>query len=86
MNDIINDTSSNKVSGTLLTAKRSLVCCFPCKISDDDILFLKQVPVHPRDRLERKTKDEVKIVQQVPLHPGERLKRKRTLDNYNNLI
>ena len=62
MNDIINDTSSNKVSGTLLTAKRSLVCCFPCKISDDDILFLKQVPVHPRDRLERKTKDEVRIV------------------------
>ena len=86
MNDIINDTSSNKVSGTLLTAKRSLVCCFPCKISDDDILFLKQVPVHPRDRLERKTKDEVKIVQQVPLHPGERLKRKRTLDNCSNLI
>ena len=62
MNDIINDTSSNKVSGTLLTAKRSLVCCFPCKIFDDDILFLKQVPVHPRDRLERKTKDEVRIV------------------------
>ena len=86
MNDIINDTSSNKVSGTLLTAKRSLVCCFPCKISDDDILFLKQVPVHPRDRLGRKTKDEVEIVKQVPLHPGERLKRKRTLDNYNNLI
>ena len=86
MNDIINDTSSNKVSGTLLTAKRSLVCCFPCKISDDDILFLKQVPVHPRDRLERKTKDEVKIVQQVPLHPSERLKRKRTLDNCSNLI
>ena len=69
-----------------MAAKRSLVCFFPCKISDDDILFLKQVPVHPRDRLGRKTKGEVEIVKQVPLHPGERLKRKRTLDNYNNLI
>ena len=27
-----------------------------------DVLFLKQVPVHPKDRLAKKTKDEVKFV------------------------
>ena len=49
---------------------------------------MKQAPVHPGDRLTRKTKDDVKYMKQVPLHPRERLKRKRkstTLDNYNNL-
>ena len=28
----------------------------------EDVLFLKQVPVHPKDRLAKKTKDEVKFV------------------------
>ena len=54
---------------------------------DGDVVFLKQVPVHPRDRLAKKTKDDVKFVKQVPLHPRERLKRKResTLENYSIL-
>ena len=46
---------------------------------------MKQVPVHPRDRLARKTKDDVKFVKQVPLHPWERLKRKIKLYNYSCL-
>ena len=48
---------------------------------------MKQVPVHPRDRLARKTKDDVKFVKQVPLHPRERLKRKRksSLENCSGL-
>ena len=55
------------------------------KETDDDVVFLKQVPVHPRDRLARKTKDDIKFVKQVSLHPGERLKRKIKLDNYSHL-
>ena len=41
----------------------------------DEVKFVKQVPVHPRDRSPKKTRDEVKFVKQVPLHPHERLKR-----------
>ena len=55
--------------------------------TEDNVVFLKQVPVHGRDRLARKTKY-VKFVKQVLLHPQERLKLKRkstTLDNYNHL-
>ena len=44
------------------------------KKTDNDVVFLKQVPVHPRDRLARKTKNDVKFVKQVPLHPRERPK------------
>ena len=54
----------------------------------DDVVFLKQEPIHPRDRLARKTKDDVKFVKKVPLHPRERLKGKRkstTIDNYIHL-
>ena len=47
------------------------------KTDDDVFFFLKQVPVHPRDRVARKTKDDVKFVKQVPVHSRERLKRKR---------
>ena len=60
----------------------------PSKKTDDDVVILKQVPVHPRERLARKTKNDVKFVKQVPLHPQERLKWKRkstTFDNYNHL-
>ena len=46
---------------------------------------MKQVPVHPRDRLARKTKDDIKFVKQVPLHLLERLKRKIKLDNYSDI-
>ena len=48
---------------------------------------MKQLPVHPRDKLTRKTKGDVKFVKQVPLHPRKRLKRKRkcTLNNCSGL-
>ena len=43
------------------------------KTKDDDFIFVKQVPLHPRERLARgtrKQKDEdVIFVKQVPLHP-----------------
>ena len=57
------------------------------KKPDDDVVFYKQVPVHPRDRLARKIKDDVKFLKQVALHPRERLKRKRksALENYSGL-
>ena len=50
----------------------------------DEIKFIKQVPVHPKDRLRRKADaEEVK----VPVHPKDELKgrRKRKLVNYNEL-
>ena len=43
-------------------------------------MFIKQIPMHPRDRLKKLNKlrktDEVKFIKQLPLHPAERLKRK----------
>ena len=45
------------------------------KEKDDDAVFVKQVPLHPRDRLKQLTKDDdVVFVKQVPLHPRDRLK------------
>ena len=93
----LNDIVSNKNTGAQVAAKkvvkkyRNLARIKPNqrppKKTEDDVVFLKQAPVHPRDRLARKTKDDVKFVKQVPLYPRERLKRKRknTLDNYNGL-
>ena len=50
------------------------------KRKDDDVIFVKQVPLHPRERLARETRkqknDDLIFVRQVPLHPRERLKRK----------
>ena len=46
-----------------------------------DVQFIKQVPMHPRDRLERGTKnahrddDDVEFIKQVPMHPRDRLER-----------
>ena len=57
---------------------------------------MKQVPLHPRDRLKRKRKiklenynslskkskgSDVTFVKQVPLHPRERLKRLQKIDD-----
>ena len=53
--------------------------------NDDDVVFLKQVPVHSSDRLARKTKYDIKFVKQIPLHRRERLKRKINPENYNHL-
>ena len=55
------------------------------KKTDDDVEFLKQVPVHPRDRLARKIKNEVKFLKQVLQYPRDRLKRKNKLENYIHL-
>ena len=44
--------------------------------NDDDVAFVKQVPVHPRNMLARATKDGVVFLKQVPVHPRDRLKRK----------
>ena len=57
--------------------------------SKDDAVFIKQTPVHPRDRLKKLAAEgeEVKFIKQVPVHPTDRLKRKRKgeLVNYNRL-
>ena len=48
------------------------------KRKDDDVIFVKQVPVHPRDRLACTTKnkdDDVIFVKQVPVHWQDRLAR-----------
>ena len=43
-----------------------------------DVQFIKQVPIHSRDRLERATKyaqkgdDDVEFIKQVPMHPRDR--------------
>ena len=46
---------------------------------EDDVIFIKQVFVHPRDRLARATneKGEVIFVRQVPTHPRDWLKKKQ---------
>ena len=61
----------------------------------EDVTFIKQVPLHPRERMKRHrkvkteiiTSEDVTFVKQVPLHPRDRLKRKRKikLENYNSL-
>ena len=44
---------------------------------DDDVVFVKQVPMHPRDRIKKLAKDDdVVFVKQVPLHLRDRLKKK----------
>ena len=43
----------------------------------DDIVFIKQVPVHPRDRLKKlaAAEEKVEFVKQVLVHPRDRLKK-----------
>ena len=61
------------------------------KSRNNDIMFIKQIPMHPRGRLKKLNKlrktDEVKFIKQLSLHPRDRLKRKgkEELDNYNEL-
>ena len=46
----------------------------------DCVIFAKQVPLHPRERLARESQkqsdDDIILVKQVPLQPRERLKKK----------
>ena len=48
--------------------------------NDDDVVFVKQVSRHPRDRLARETKkrnyNDVVFVKQIPMHPRDRQNRK----------
>ena len=46
------------------------------KAQSDDVEFVKQAPVHPRDRLARATKEDVEFLKQIALHPRNRLRRK----------
>ena len=39
----------------------------PNNNDDDDVVFVKQMPLHPRDRLARATKDDVVFLKQVPV-------------------
>ena len=47
------------------------------KSKDDDIVFIKQVLVHPRDRLKKlaATEEKVEFMKQVPVYPRDRLKK-----------
>ena len=61
------------------------------KSRNNNIIFIKQIPMHPRDRLNKLNKlrktDKVKFIKQLPLQLRGRLKRKRKeeLDNHNDL-
>ena len=46
---------------------------------EDGIVFVKQVPVHPRDRLKKlaAADQKVEFLKQVPVHPRDRLKNQR---------
>ena len=54
---------------------------------NDDVVFIKQVPVHPKNRMKKLAaqNDKVEFIKQVPLHPRLCLKRKATLNNYKLL-
>ena len=61
----------------------------------EDVTFIKQVPLHPRERMKRRRKvkteittpEDITFVKQVSVHLRDRLKRKRKikLEKYNNL-
>ena len=100
----VNKEDLRKVSKTQQAAKRIVKKCknlkrkkpyqrFDKKI-EDDVVFLKQSPLHPRGRLRKKLIKseenepvEVEFVKQVLVHPRDRLKRKRKgeLINYSEL-
>ena len=60
-----------------------------------DVTFIKQVPLHPRERMERKRKVKTEIttpeyiifIRQAPVHPRDniKIKIKIKLENYDNL-
>ena len=49
------------------------------KCKDDDVVFIKQVPVHPRDRFKKlaAAAEKVEFIKQVLVYPKDRLKRAR---------
>ena len=58
------------------TKKRKEYDAIFAKHDDVDFIFIKEVPVHPQDRLVRATKnkdDDVIFVKKVSIHPRNRL-------------
>ena len=57
------------------------------KDNNYDVVFIEQVPVHPKNRMKKlaSQNDKVEFMKQVPLHPRLCLKRKATLNNYKLL-
>ena len=59
------------------------------KDKTEDVTFIKQMPLHPRERMKRRKKvkteitspEDVTFVKQVPVHPRDKLKRKRKIDD-----
>ena len=47
------------------------------KTDKDEVIFIKQVPVHSRNRFKKiaDLNDKVEFIKQVPVHPRERLKK-----------
>ena len=97
LNDIVSNTKKGK--NTQLAPKKILKkykkIAQNKKGKTEDVTFIKQVPLHPRERMKRRRKvkteittpEDVTFVKQVPVHPRDRLKRKRKikLENYDNL-
>ena len=60
-----------------INEKNKLATTKKIRQKDDDVVFVKQVPMHPRDRIKKLAKDDdVVFVKQVPLHLRDRLKKK----------
>ena len=55
--------------------------------NNDDVVFIKEVPVHPKNRMKKLAaqNDKIEFIKQVPLHPRSHLKGKATLSNYKSL-
>ena len=51
------------------------------KKSENDVVFMKQVPAHQSNRLRTlvAVDEKVKFIKQVPVHPRDRLKRKQLI-------
>ena len=60
-----------------INEKNKLATTKKIRQKDDDVVFVKQVPMHPQDRIKKLAKDDdVVFVKQVPLHLRDRLKKK----------
>ena len=60
-----------------INKKNKLATSKKIRQKDDDVIFVKQVLLRPRDRVKKLTKDDdVVFVKQVPLHQRDRLKKK----------
>ena len=97
LNDIV--SNSQKGKNTQLAAqkifKKYKKTAQNKKGKTENVSFIKQVPLHLRERMKRNRKvkteitipEDIILVKRVPVHPRGRLKRKRKikLENYDNL-